>query len=185
VRGPHAFTFGTNAVVAVDWAGVAPYFADRSAIDLLGKSDPVVARQPMHLDRALRFRFWPGHLKWDYQRAIRTQRPDVVVILTEGFSEQARPFLEADYQRAMTALKGEVAVRKERSSALDQSTAECLRARFQKFGGTLNQALRDRPRIITRLHTDLASMLVSIFDVRLGPGRSRHPIVTRTRMEYR
>jgi hypothetical protein len=69
-----------HAVVAVTWAGGIPYFSERPAIDLLGKMDRHVAREPMHLpvgkDRWIRFT--PGHLKWDYSYSIAHLRPDVI-----------------------------------------------------------------------------------------------------------
>lgn len=61
--------------VAVVWAGAIPYFSHLHAVDLLGKSDPRIARlQP-------RTTFLPGHNKWDYRYSIGTLRPDVVVDL--------------------------------------------------------------------------------------------------------
>jgi hypothetical protein len=73
-------TTDPHAVVAVTWAGAIPYFSERPAIDLLGKVDRHVAREPMHLpvgeDRWTRF--IPGHLKWDYSYSIALLRPDVI-----------------------------------------------------------------------------------------------------------
>ncbi len=66
-----------NASIAVVWAGILPYFADRYAIDLLGKNDATIAREPMHIDPKLGF--FPGHLKWDYEYAIGRLQPDVIV----------------------------------------------------------------------------------------------------------
>ncbi|MBX7245858.1 MAG: hypothetical protein K1X53_10185 [Candidatus Sumerlaeaceae bacterium] len=72
-----------GAKVAVDWAGAIPYFMDRPAIDLLGKSDHHVARLPMHRgvmgDGAWWKEFYPGHLKWDYGYSIGQRQPDVVL----------------------------------------------------------------------------------------------------------
>lgn len=48
-----------HATIAVVWAGAAPYFAGRQAIDLLGKNDGKVAREPMRFDPSLLTRsFW-------------------------------------------------------------------------------------------------------------------------------
>jgi hypothetical protein len=74
-----------GATVAVRWAGALPYFAERTAIDLLGKSDRRIARLPMvgpppGLHRFVGF--WPGHLKWDYAHSIGRLRPDVVFNMT-------------------------------------------------------------------------------------------------------
>lgn len=65
-----------DATVAVAWAGSFPYFSDRPAIDLLGKSDPVIARSTPH-DIPLR----PGHMRWDYAYSIGSLRPDLIVTL--------------------------------------------------------------------------------------------------------
>ena len=73
-----------HATVAVVWAGAAPYFSGRQAIDLLGKSDLKIAHEPMHIDPTLMtrsFGFWPGHLKWDYDYSIGQLKPDVVLQL--------------------------------------------------------------------------------------------------------
>ena len=65
-----------DATIAVTWGGAIPYFSRRPAIDLLGKSDRIVAtrsRQPIA--------FNPGHDKWDYAYSIGQLRPDVVAEL--------------------------------------------------------------------------------------------------------
>jgi len=53
-----------DATLAVAWAGIIPYFADRSAVDLLGRCDATIAHEPMPLDPE--GGFYPGHMKWDY-----------------------------------------------------------------------------------------------------------------------
>jgi hypothetical protein len=59
--------------VAVVWAGTLPYFSRRPAIDLLGKSDAVIAkRQPV-------LPFVPGHDRFDYDYSIGVLHPDLVV----------------------------------------------------------------------------------------------------------
>lgn len=63
-----------EARVAVIWAGAIPYFSQRRAIDLFGKSDPVIARS------APRREFLPGHDKWDFEYSIERQRPELVVM---------------------------------------------------------------------------------------------------------
>ncbi len=68
-----------DASIAVVWAGVVPYFADRNAIDLLGKNDALIAHEPMHIDPFLDF--YPGHMKWDYGYSIGTLKPDIVMEL--------------------------------------------------------------------------------------------------------
>ena len=61
-----------TTTIAVVWAGAIPYFSHRPAVDLLGKSDTVVARLPA------RRPFFPGHSKWDYSYSIGKLRPDVI-----------------------------------------------------------------------------------------------------------
>jgi hypothetical protein len=64
-----------SARVAFVWAGTAPYFAHRTAVDLLGKSDPAIARMRPVAP------FFPGHDKWDLRRSLGELRPDVAVEL--------------------------------------------------------------------------------------------------------
>jgi len=73
----HVVREGTDegARVAFVWAGTAPYFAHRTAVDLLGKSDPVIARMRPVAP------FFPGHDKWDLRRSLGDLRPDVAVEL--------------------------------------------------------------------------------------------------------
>jgi hypothetical protein len=89
----------TKARVAVTWAGALPYFADREAIDILGKNDAVIAHEPMHLTASGLERwvaFHPGHLKWDYDYSIGTLKPDVITDLWMD-PEPALPYLRAWY----------------------------------------------------------------------------------------
>ncbi|MDI7274946.1 MAG: glycosyltransferase family 39 protein [Anaerolineae bacterium] len=87
-----------QARVAVTWAGAIPYFAARPAVDILGKSDPVIARLPMRLSQnpSRSAEFYPGHLKWDYGYSIGELRPDVVAQLWQPAWE-AQPYLDAHY----------------------------------------------------------------------------------------
>ena len=67
----HALT-GPRARVAVTWAGALPYFADRESIDLLGKTDVVIAHEPMRLSAQayldkLTSAIEVSHLPVDYQ----------------------------------------------------------------------------------------------------------------------
>ncbi len=66
-----------DATIAVVWAGTLPYFAERRAVDLLGKNDRAIARLPA------RDPWWPGHSKWDTPRSLGRgdARPDVVLEL--------------------------------------------------------------------------------------------------------
>jgi len=69
-----------DAKVAVVWAGALPYFSRLYAIDLLGKSDKVIARSPPHNMNS-------GHNKWDYAHSIGVLKPDIIV---ELFRPRAR-----------------------------------------------------------------------------------------------
>jgi hypothetical protein len=62
-----------KASVAVVWAGAIPYFSRRPAVDMLGKSDPVIARGPSHP-----IGFTPGHTKWNYRHSVRRLQPDLI-----------------------------------------------------------------------------------------------------------
>lgn len=61
-----------NAKIAYIAAGAMPYFAGREAIDLLGKSDPVIAKGKPAAP------FFPGHSKWNYAYSIGQLKPDLI-----------------------------------------------------------------------------------------------------------
>lgn len=88
-----------QARVAVVIGGGLPYFSERPAIDLLGKADAVIARQPMHVPagQAL-IDFRPGHNKWDYSRSLGELKPDVISEVFVGTNAEAEPYLK-DYRR--------------------------------------------------------------------------------------
>lgn len=69
-------------------------------IDLIGKSDRVIARGEMRAVGqgiyALK-EFYPGHMKWDYRYSIGELRPDVVAQLWL-YPEEAELYLQ-DYER--------------------------------------------------------------------------------------
>jgi arabinofuranosyltransferase len=89
-RAVHDFT-SNQATIAVVWAGSLPYHAHRHAIDLLGKSDAVIARlQPVG-------EFMPGHNKWNYAHSIGLGRPDLVLQLWGRTPETDRWLLEIGY----------------------------------------------------------------------------------------
>jgi hypothetical protein len=62
-----------NAVVADTWAGLPFYFSERRGIDLLGKCDGHVAREPAASEGTL-----PGHNKFDYDYSLGVLKPDYV-----------------------------------------------------------------------------------------------------------
>ncbi len=82
-----------DAVVAVVQAGNTPYFARRTAVDLLGKSDRVIARA------APRGRFVPGHDRWDYTHSIGALGPDVVVQLWRPTDADYEYVADIGYER--------------------------------------------------------------------------------------
>lgn len=86
-----------GARVAVVVAGTTPYFSERTFVDMLGKTDPVIARRPAYNLPALGF--FPGHIKWDYTYLVTVQQPDVVLEQWPQ-PESARPLLlAAGYER--------------------------------------------------------------------------------------
>lgn len=92
-----------QASVAVVTAGAIPYFSERPAIDLMGKSDPVIAHQKMrvNLSRYGIVNFRPGHSKWDYAYSIGELKPDVIAQLWEETQEEANPYLSGDYTQVV------------------------------------------------------------------------------------
>ncbi|MBN1779919.1 hypothetical protein JW948_02240 [bacterium] len=63
-----------EAKVADAWAGNSFYFSERPGIDLLGKSDRVIARMPVQSAEAK-----AGHNKFDYDYSLGQLKPDYVV----------------------------------------------------------------------------------------------------------
>jgi len=77
-------TLALEATYAISWAGSTPYFAERTAVDLLGKSDPVIAHMPPAIPE-----FVPGHNKWNLQYSIGRLRPDLACNLPRREWERA------------------------------------------------------------------------------------------------
>jgi hypothetical protein len=88
-----------DASIAVDWAGSIPYFANRSTVDLLGKTDRKIAHEPMRVDKDIEhfYEFYPGHLKWDFNYSIGELKPDIVVPIWKSLDE-AKPLLLEYYR---------------------------------------------------------------------------------------
>jgi hypothetical protein len=61
-----------EATIAVHAAGQIPYYSGRRTIDLLGLSDPVIAKGPRSTA------FYPGHDKWNYEYSIGQLQPDLI-----------------------------------------------------------------------------------------------------------
>ncbi len=95
---------GPQAKVGVSRAGVLPYFLKRECIDFLGKNDTKIARltarifsettDPLH-------RFYPGHMKWDYEYSIQTLKPDIIATFWIFDQSPAEAFkaMKNDYVR--------------------------------------------------------------------------------------
>jgi len=87
-----------GARIAVTAAGTEAYLLpDRYFIDLLGKADKVIAREPIRSEmrggiEGMRV----GHMKWDYAYSIGKLKPDVIVQLWDEDVEGAQPYL-GDY----------------------------------------------------------------------------------------
>ncbi len=106
-------TLQPGATYAVVWAGIIPYFADGNAVDLLGKSDTVIAHEEMHDYNSPDplVSFYPGHMKYDYAYSVGRLKPDAIIqfwSLAGDLEDQpgnpipmeARPYVEGDYVRA-------------------------------------------------------------------------------------
>ena len=89
---------GPQATIAVVAAGAIPYFSDRYAIDLLGKSDVRIAHEKSKVNVGLGNLgdLRPGHNKWDYEYSIGQLQPDVVTQLW-GRPEEAKPYITPYY----------------------------------------------------------------------------------------
>lgn len=123
-----------STTLAVYWGGVAPYFSERFAIDVLGKSDRHIARQP-----ATHFR--PGHSKYDWDYVLNQRKPDVFLHATptlkkrDDFRSQYYSVRSADValyvrKQSLDRLRGEWLILE------DLETGELLerRARFPAGG---------------------------------------------------
>jgi len=86
---------GPGAVAATVCAGVPAFFTDHPWIDILGYNDRRTARLPsaVPLTTANYLRFWPGHMKWDYDDLLR-RRPDAVFQTWELTPAAARSLFE-------------------------------------------------------------------------------------------
>ena len=80
-----------DTVIALHWAGLTAYFADRPAVDMLGRSDRHIA----HLEVQ---GFAPGHSKWDWDYLVYERRPDVILGADRGL--ESHPGFLASYQPA-------------------------------------------------------------------------------------
>lgn len=70
-----------EATVATFWAGIPAYFSDFRTVDMLGYTDPYIARLDARIEHGTTNplkRFTPGHGKWSYEDLLGRRRPDVV-----------------------------------------------------------------------------------------------------------
>lgn len=85
-----------EATVAHFWAGAAAYFSQRPGVDMLGKCDPVIARQRAHPGLNA-----PGHNKYDFGVSLG-RAPDVVIggigAAALGNAQALLPFARSDYR---------------------------------------------------------------------------------------
>ena len=106
--------------VAVIGAGTIPYLLpDHYAIDILGKTDPVIAHGPVSASMGIPdVPFMrPGHMKWNYAYTFGELKPDVIVSLWEGTDEEAASYLQ-DYVIAEIGKKINVFLRKDSPNVL-------------------------------------------------------------------
>jgi hypothetical protein len=114
--------------VAVIGAGTIPYLLpDHIAIDILGKTDPVIARGPIRpslgipdvafLQPGNENRMRPGHMKWNYAHTIGELKPDVIVSLWDETRKEAEPYLQ-EYVFADLGDKNVVYLRKDSPNIL-------------------------------------------------------------------
>ncbi len=94
-----------QATIAYDWAGTTPYFADRYAIDCLGKSDKYIAHKKINLSKYPDFNkfiaFTPGHNKYDFDYVVTQLKPDVLMLFGQFWhTEEAKPYIDnKDYKK--------------------------------------------------------------------------------------
>lgn len=117
-----------DASIAVIGAGSIPYLLpDRYVIDILGKTDPVIAHGPIRqslgipdvafLSPGNENRMRPGHMKWNYAHTFGELKPDVIVSLWDETVKEAEPYLK-DYVLAALGDKTTVLLRKDSPNIL-------------------------------------------------------------------
>ena len=71
-----------DASVAIFWAGNLSYYMNRPVVDLLGKSDRFIAKNPPVREAvSTKYNFsdfMPGHNKWNFEYSIVELQPDIV-----------------------------------------------------------------------------------------------------------
>lgn len=86
-----------QAVIAVTAAGNIAYYSDRYYIDILGKSDPIIAHTSPKIETTIygTADYRPGHNKWDFDYSFTQLQPDVIAQWREDYNAVA-PYVE-DY----------------------------------------------------------------------------------------
>jgi len=81
-----------DSKVAVVWAGALPYFSRLYTIDLLGKSDKLIARSRPH-------NMSIGHNKWNYAYSVGVLKPDFIIELWQPSQEDMALIAKLGYVR--------------------------------------------------------------------------------------
>lgn len=90
-----------EASVGVIWAGTLPYYADRTGVDFLGKSDPHIARLQADVSGAVSWGGMisvPGHNKYDLEYSIVQLRPTYAQGYSWGY-QTVKPWFVENYVR--------------------------------------------------------------------------------------
>ncbi len=114
--------------IAVVGAGTIPYLLpEHYAIDIMGKTDPVVARGPIRQSIGIpdvaflrpgnENRMRPGHMKWNYAHTLGELKPDVIVSLWDETLQEAEPYLH-EYVLVTIADKATLFVREDSPNVL-------------------------------------------------------------------
>jgi hypothetical protein len=94
-----------SSVIALHWAGLISYFADRPVKDVLGKSDRHIARMSVDV-------FSPGHSKWDWDYVVETMQPDIVARQSRGLTQV--PKFRENYLLVKTKICPQFYIRRDR-----------------------------------------------------------------------
>lgn len=101
-----------DATVGIFWAGAIPYFAERTAIDFLGKSDRYLAHLPADLSgkvSMLGMKSPPGHNKYDLNYSIKQLQPTYVQDLKWGTQDlttwSKTIYIEVEYKGTILFLR--------------------------------------------------------------------------------
>ena len=86
-------TAAPEDTIAAFAAGIVPYYSELRAVDLLGKSDAVIAHQPTQPHR-----IESGHNKFDFDYSLGQQRPDLVMPLAYPNKKSDRAEIERKAQ---------------------------------------------------------------------------------------